>query len=152
MIRNAREADLPGLARAVAAQPLMQRYGTGAETLEQSLRGALARGEELIVVEDAEGACGIAWFLPSGTFALGGYLRLISLFPGHEGRGLGALLLDEVERRTALASRHLFLLCTADNDPALRFYARRGYRDSGLLPDLVRPGIHEVILWKRLAP
>src|SRR5205814_4727470 len=85
VIRNAREADLPELARAVAAQPLMQRYGTGAETLEKSLRGALARGEELIVIEDGEGACGLAWFLPSGTFALGGYLRLIAVIRGREG-------------------------------------------------------------------
>ena len=154
-VRDARPGELQLIAESVARQPLMVRYGTTAEALLRSLGAAVERGDGLLVIEDGDrgpGAAGVAWFLASGTFALGGYLRLISLFPGHEGRGLGALLLDEVERRTARHSRHLFLLCTADNEPALRFYIRRGYRDSGLLPDLVKPGIDEVVLWKRLAP
>ena len=72
------------------------------------------------------------------------------LAPPH--RPVRLVLLQLLEALTQLSSRHLFLLCTSDNEPALRFYARRGYRDSGLLPDLVKPGLHEAILWKRLIP
>ena len=151
-VREARLDDLAPLAETVARQPLMQRYGTGADGLARSLHAAHARGEGLLVAELDSRLAGMAWYLAHGTFALGGYLRLIALCPGREGGGLGALLLDEVERRIAAHSGHLFLLCTADNEAALRFYARRGYRDSGRLPDLVQPGLHEVILWKRLAP
>jgi ribosomal protein S18 acetylase RimI-like enzyme len=150
-VRAARSDEIPLIAEAVARQPLMVRYGTSADALRRSLGAGIERGDGLILVEEGARVAGMAWFVPQGTFALGGYLRLIALFPGHEGHGLGALLLDEVERRTAERSRHLFLLCTADNEAALRFYDRRGYRDSGLLPDLVKPGLHEVILWKRLS-
>ena len=72
------------------------------------------------------------------------------MFPGCESRGLGARLMDEVERRTAEASRHLFLLVSSHNEGARRFYARRGYVETGTLPALVRADIDEVIMWKRL--
>jgi len=148
--RDARPEDLPAVARAVAAQPLMSRYGNSAEALERTFTSALARGEDFLVAQAGEALTGMAWFLRSGTFALGGYLRLIAVYPGCEGQGIGAALLDEVERRTAAASRHLFLLVSHHNDGARRFYARRGYVEAGALPALVRPDIDEVILWKRL--
>lgn len=149
-VREATPADLPSLAAALAGLPLLLRYGTSADALARSLAAAQARGDGLLVAEQEGEACGLAWFLLEGTFALGGYLRLIGLRPGCEGSGLGSLLLGEVERRTAARSGHLFLLCTADNQGARRFYARRGYTEAGELPGLVRPGLDEVILWKRL--
>lgn len=149
-IRAARPDEIDAIAIAVAGQPLMERYGNGAEGLARSFRGAVERGEDFVVAVEEEGLRGMAWFLRTGTFALGGYLRLISVFPGCEGRGLGALLMDEVERRTAESSRHLFLLVSSHNEGARRFYARRGYREAGALPALVRPDIDEVIMWKRL--
>src|SRR4051794_25193059 len=123
-IRDARGEELPDVARAVAGQPLMARYGNTAEALARSFAGALERGEDFLVAEDERGPCGMAWFLRAGTFALGGYLRLIVAWPGREGSGIGAALLDEVERRTAGTSRHVFLLVSSHNAGARRFYAR----------------------------
>ena len=150
MIRDARAEDLAPLARALAGQPLLARYGTSAAALERSLVEARARGDGLLVAEEGGTPRGIAWFLDGGTFALGGYLRLIALAPGEEGRGLGGALLDEVERRVHARSRHLFLLVSGFNDGARRFYAARGYREVGAIPELVREGIDEILLWKRL--
>jgi ribosomal protein S18 acetylase RimI-like enzyme len=149
-IRAARASDLAPLARSLAGQPLLERYGTDAAALERSLSSALARGDGLAVAEEAGAPRGLAWFLVEGTFALGGYLKLIALAPGAEGRGLGGALLDEVERQVAARSRHLFLLVSHFNDGARRFYARRGYREAGALPSLVREGIDEVVMWRRL--
>jgi ribosomal protein S18 acetylase RimI-like enzyme len=93
---------------------------------------------------------GFAWYLPSGTFAAGGYLRLIALAPGGERHGLGGALLDAVERDVAAHARHLFLLVSDWNDGARRFYARRGYAEVGRLPAFVLPDTDEIICCKRL--
>jgi ribosomal protein S18 acetylase RimI-like enzyme len=150
IVRDAAPADLPHLAP-VADQPLLARYGTTRGGLAGALADALSRGDGLLVA-DAPGPVGFAWYLPSGTLALGGYLRLIALLPGHESRGVGSLLLDEVERRVTLTSPHLFLLVSHFNEAAQRFYTRRGYASVGTLPSLVRPDIDEILMWRRLRP
>jgi ribosomal protein S18 acetylase RimI-like enzyme len=150
MIRDARREEIQTLAAAVAPQPLLARYEITAEKLTKNLMGAISRGDGLIVVEEEGSARGFAWFLPTGTFALGGYLRLIALVPGSESRGLGAQLLDEVERRVAQASKSIFLLVSHWNEGARRFYAGRGYAEVGTLPGFVRADTDEVVMMKRL--
>lgn len=152
-IRDAGESDLAAIADAVADQPLLVRYGVTRAGLARSLAEARARGEQILVAEEGPAAPrvrGFAWFLDRGTFAVGGYLRLISLRAGDEGSGIGAHLLDEVERRTALASRHLFLLVSDFNHAAQRFYARRGYAEVGRLPGLVLADVTELVFHRRL--
>lgn len=157
-IRPLAEPDLPALARGLAALPLMARYGRTAERLEASLRAALGRGEGLLVAEDGGAVLGLAWFLPAGTLALGGYLRLIAVLdgrPGEEGapntrRGVGAALLAAFEAEVARTSAHAFLLVSDFNERAQAFYARHGWARVGALPGLVLPDVGEVLYWKRL--
>ncbi len=148
-IRLAVAAELHDLAARVADQPLLRRYGTTAERLSRDLQAAHAAGQSILVAEDERGAVGLAWFLPSGTFALGGYLRLIALAPGETGRGAGAALLDEVERRVRDQSRAIFLLVSHWNEGARRFYAARGYSEVGRLPGFVLADTDEIICFKR---
>jgi len=102
-------------------------------------------------VAEEEGAPGgLAWFLTSGTLALGGYLRLLAVLSSFQGRGLGSALLAAYEEETARGSAHAFLLVSAQNPGAQRFYRRYGYRRVGRLPELVVPGEDEIIYWKRL--
>ena len=154
-VRDASAADVDRIAPLVARQPLLVRYGVGTDALMRNLLGAIDRHEDLLVAEtrppeSTAVPVGMAWFLRDGTFAHGGYLRLIALAPGSEGRGVGGLLLDEVERRTRERSRFLFLLVSRHNDGARRFYTRRGYAEVGTLDAVLKPDIDEVILWKRL--
>jgi ribosomal protein S18 acetylase RimI-like enzyme len=150
IIRDARKDDVPELATRCAHQELLRRYGTTAEKLSGFLTRAIERGDPLLVVEDDGKAVGFAWFHPSGTFANGGYLRLIALEPGREGRGLGAALLDEMEKRVAALSEHMFLLCSDFNTAARRFYKARGYQEVGSLQGFVLPDVAEIICWKKL--
>jgi ribosomal protein S18 acetylase RimI-like enzyme len=149
-VRGAHAADLPPLAAGVWDLPLLRRYGATEHGLRRDLEAALARGDGLLVAARDGEPVGLAWFTEHGTFALGGYLRLIALRPGHQGLRLGARLLDEVERRVAERSRAMFLLVADFNVDAQRFYERRGYQHAGTLPALVRPDIAERLYWKRL--
>lgn len=150
MIRPLAAADVPALARDLAALPLMVRYGRDAARLAAALEGALARGEGLLVAEEAGAVAGLCWFLPAGTLALGGYLKLIAVLEGGRGRGTGAALLAAFEAEVARASAHAFLLVSGFNAAAQRFYERHGYVRVGPLPGLVLADVDEVLYWKRL--
>jgi len=149
-VRPLAAAEIPALARALAGVPLMVRYGRTPEALEAALRAANARGERLLVADERGAIRGLAWFLTQGTLALGGYLRLIAMLPGAEGKGAGAALLAAFEAETSKESRHAFLLVSDFNDGAQRFYERHGYARVGALPALVLPDVAEVMYWKRL--
>lgn len=149
-IRPIQPAELPALAEALARVPLMVRYGNDAARLGKAFAAALDRGESLLVAEEDGVVRGLAWFLTSGTLALGGYLRLIALVPGAEGRGTGLALLRVFEAEVARRSRHAFLLVSDFNAGAIRFYEREGYTRVGPLAGLVLPGVAELLYWKRL--
>ena len=150
IIRPARREELSQLATAVATQELFVRYEISPTRLGQLLAEAIDRGEPVLVAADEGGVHGFAWYLYAGTLGVGGYLRLIALAPGSEGRGAGAALLDAVEADVATRARHLFLLVSDWNEGARRFYARRGYAEVGRLPAFVRADTDEIICWKRL--
>ena len=97
MIRPLATADLPELAAGLAGLPLFRRYDRSAEQLRGMLEGAQARRESLLVAEEGGAPAGLAWFLTSGTLALGGYLRLLAVLGPFQGRGLGAQLLAAYE-------------------------------------------------------
>lgn len=93
---------------------------------------------------------GLCWFLHHGTLGMGGYLRLIAVLGGGQGRGTGAALLAAYEAAVARTSAHGFLLVSDFNGPAQRFYERHGWSRVGAIPKLVLPDVDELVYWKRL--
>jgi GNAT superfamily N-acetyltransferase len=149
-IRPVEAAEIPALAEALAALPLMVRYRRDAGGLGRALEASRARGDGLLAADDGGAVRGVAWFLAAGTLGLGGYLKLIAVLPGGEGKGTGVALLRAFEAETARASAHAFLLVSDFNAGAQRFYEREGYVRVGPLPGLVLPDVAEVLYWKRL--
>ncbi len=72
--------------------------------------------------------------------------------PEAQGRGVGTLLMDAAEDEIFRAGPNVFLLVTATNTRAQRFYERRGYRRIGEIADYIQPGITEVLYRKTLGP
>jgi len=149
-IRDFLPSDAPALGTAVAALPLLQRYGRSAEDLARDWARARERGESLLVCEDAGVALGVAWFTRAGTLARGGYLRLLAVAAPAQDRGIGRALLAAYEAAVAAMSRDTFLLVSDFNVTAQRFYERHGYHRVGTLPGLVLPDVDELLYWKRL--
>jgi len=149
-IRDATAALCVSVAREVADLPLLVRYGMSADWLSRHLQNALAGGESVIVACEGDRPIGFAWFLVRGTFATGGYLRLIAVGRPWQSLRVGAALLDEVERRVGEQSRALFLLVSDFNADAQRFYAAHGYQQAGRLEAFVKPDIDELVYWKRV--
>lgn len=149
-LRPIAEADLVELAAGLSRLPLMARYSRRAEKLEADLRIALARGDGLIGAEVGGALAGFCWFLHDGTLGMGGYLRLIAVLDGAQGRGTGAALLGAYEAEVSRTAAHGFLLVSDFNDAAQRFYERHGWSRVGAIPKLVLPDVDELVYWKRL--
>lgn len=149
-LRTLEDDDIPPLAEGLARLPLMQRYSRSAEKLAADLRAAKARGDGLIAAELGGRLEGFCWFLHHGTLGMGGYLRLIAVLDGAQGRGTGAALLAAYEREVARSAAHAFLLVSDFNEPAQRFYERHGWTRVGAIPKLVLPDVDELVYWKRL--
>ncbi len=64
-------------------------------------------------------------------------LRQLYVLPSMQGRGVGGMLLDEVEEFFPEAKR-LVLEVEAANEKAIRFYVSHGFVDTGLSDDLCR--------------
>jgi predicted GNAT superfamily acetyltransferase len=59
------------------------------------------------------------------------YLDRVAVAPGHRGRGIGAALYAEVERRTRAAWFTLEVNLVPRNEGSLRFHARQGFHEVG---------------------
>jgi ribosomal protein S18 acetylase RimI-like enzyme len=80
----------------------------------------------------------------------GGALEVVTLHAARPGLGLGTALLDAVQARArSLGCARLWLITTNDNEPAARFYERRGmtrvavHRDAVTEARTIKPEIPE---------
>jgi ribosomal protein S18 acetylase RimI-like enzyme len=147
-IRPLTLADIPGIARWVAATPLWQRYGVTEASFAQRLRDGLAEGATIYVAE-REQVLGFLWLVERGAFNRSGYIQLIGVHPDARGAGVGRMLMQFAEEKIFAQGRDLFLLVSDFNTAAQRFYERLGYRQVGKLDDYVVPGVSELIYYKK---
>lgn len=109
-------------------------YGetAGAQQTASWLEANIGSGRlEAFVAEDDGEVIGFATAMAvPASLRLGRFWQIRDLFvvPGHRGLGVGGMLLDAVRAAaTSAGALRLVLQTEADNAPALRLYAERGY-------------------------
>ena len=80
----------------------------------------------------------------------GAYIELIGLDPIGRGKGFGGDIVAWIEDETRGRAANLWALVSSFNEPARRFYARRGFVEIAPLEDLVAKGYQEILLRKPL--
>ena len=106
--------------------------------------GAFTRDDRLLGY-----ACWGATPCTEGTFDL----YWIAVSPDAQGRGIGKLIMQEVERRLKRADARLVLIETSSTEPyapTRAFYRALGYQQVARVPDFYLDGDDRVILAKRL--
>ncbi len=151
-IRILRAHDIPACVAIVTSHALWQRYGISARKARQLIRSARRRRERLYVATADGQVVGFIWFLLHGTFAHSGYIRWIGVAPSARGKGVGTALMAFAETQILRTGPNVFLLVSAFNRLAQRFYRRRGYQPIGRLADYVAPGITELLYRKTTGP
>ena len=78
-------------------------------------------------------------------------MQFLALLPGAQGQGHGQALLQwfEAQARSA-GARNLWICVSAFNTGAQRLYRRFGFEAVTILDDLIKPGVDEVLMRKRL--
>lgn len=107
-----------------------------------------------LAVRDPHGIAGFAYCVPEALTAGTWNLRAIAVDPRAQGQGIGAALLEGVERRVGEAGGHLLVIETsdaADQAVARAMYAARHYREVGRIPDFWELGVGKIIFCKPLS-
>jgi diamine N-acetyltransferase len=138
------------LGEALAAIEPWTHYGAPAADLAALFAPAFDGGIRLAVRSHSNST-------PIGVMAIrhpwlaGPYMQLLALLPGAQGRGHGQVLLAwfEAQARSAGAG-NLWICVSAFNSAALRLYLRFGFECVTILDDLIKPGIDEILMRKRL--
>lgn len=93
---------------------------------------------------------------PAGIMAIrhpwlrGPYIELLGLAPEVQGIGIGRELLRWAEAEAAMAAGNLWVAVSEGNERARSFYEKAGFIPVGRLEGLVREGMDEWLLRKRL--
>lgn len=120
---------------------------SGAQFLEE-LRGVPAT-RYYTVVEDGRSVIGYAGLMVVGEHA---DIQTISVAKEHQGKGLGQMLLSDLEaeavRRKAEA---IFLEVRIDNVEAKGLYLKNGYEELGRRDNYYAPGVDALIMRKVLS-
>ena len=133
-IRRAREQDFPDILKiqAEAFGEYEGTYETTAWTKETLENIKLDAKDKVILVAEWDGAVvGSVRFWNAGGVCV---IRLLSVSPAHQGRGIGRALMREIEKYSADA--HKLYVCTmlrASRNIAM--FLNLGYRPDSLLPD-----------------
>jgi ribosomal protein S18 acetylase RimI-like enzyme len=152
VVRPLRAADVESCTAIMAGLPLWHEYGVSAASARDAFTTALGGGSRVRVAEDGARILGFVDYLVRGTFGHSGYVWAIGVAADAQGRGIGGRLMDAAEDDIFGVGPNVFLLVNANNASAQRFYARRGYRRIGELPDYVRPGVTEILYRKTRGP
>lgn len=129
-VRLARQSDLDELVWLENAAFLTDRFH------EDQIDYLLTRAHgTILVLEESGVVVGAAYLLWRRTVP-SGRLYNLAVHPEHQGKGYGAILMQESELESARRGcESLLLEVRADNTPAIEFYKRHGYTITATLPD-----------------
>jgi diamine N-acetyltransferase len=140
--------DANALAPVFAVMDPWQRYGDTAERLTSYFSEADANAPRFVIACNNEraGVIVIHWHWLGGP-----YVQFLGMVPDYQKAGLGGRVLQwfETEARTR-AARNIWIAASDFNAPALAFYMGFGFERVAVLDDLLRDGIAEILLRKRL--
>jgi predicted N-acetyltransferase YhbS len=133
-IRRATERDFPDILRIQreAFSEYLHLYEVSPWTKETLENIKLDATDKIIFVAQEEGV--IVGSVRFWTVAGVCVIRLLSVSPAHQGRGVGKALMREVERTATDA--HKFYVCTMlRTSRNINLFLSLGYRPESLLPD-----------------
>lgn len=142
IVRDATEADLPAMAAIydhliATTDVIWYEEQLGAETFAGKVDERFGGQWPWIVATEGDEVVGYATFGPFRS--LPGYAHTVehSIFAaaGHERRGIGQILLDElIDRARSLGKSVMVAAIDGGNDGSIRFHARNGFREVARMP------------------
>lgn len=156
MLRELRASDRPDLERILQATRMFsdEEVAVALELIDIGLGRREGDGYCFLVAEEADGrVAGHACFGRAPMTDETWDLYWLAVDPELQGRGIGRLLVEGVERVAREASARLLVVETAGKPeyaPTRAFYERIGYPEHARIRDFYRDGDDKVVHVKRL--
>lgn len=106
--------------------------------------------KEVYVIRINDEIAGFVILQIDGTFK--GYIQTICINEDFRGKGLGKKLLTFCEERILKISPNIFICVSSFNTRALQLYTEFGFKIIGELPNFIKEGFTEILLWKTFGP
>ncbi len=121
-------------------------FGYSAERFESYLRrrDPALRRYAITVDKELAGVAAVRY-----PWLHGAYLELLGMLRPFQGRGLGPEVVQWFEAHSFRAAPNAWILVSAFNTRARKFYARLGFIEAATLPDFLQPGHDEILLRKQ---
>jgi len=139
---------LKGCTEALIHSEIGEKYFPTAQEAEAFLQQGLTKGEVFVAIDEQGDCVGYIWFTLAGAFYRFPYLLNIAVKKDLRGRGIGKKLLAFFEAKGFAKASRLFLLVSDFNAGAKRLYQAMGYKEVGVIPDLIKQGVAEHIMMK----
>jgi ribosomal protein S18 acetylase RimI-like enzyme len=141
------EEETQLLAENFAQMDPWKRLGFSSEVLK---RYFVATDSSRIVVTISSSQTLIGVVVIRYPWLRGPFIEFLGFFEAAQQKGHGREVLVWIESEMKEHDQNLWITASAFNEAALKAYDRLGFTRVGVLPDLVRPGEHEVLLRKTL--
>lgn len=149
IIRAMKLEDRPAVIALLCDSDPWKRLGYIATDWEQYF-APIPQGRDSYVADFDGNVAAIAVVRPK--FLLGDYLELFGVADWSRGKGIGGQVLGHIESVVFARAKNLFACVSDFNEPARRFYRKRGYHEIGLIPNLLISGSAEILLRKTTGP
>jgi len=125
-----------------------QRYFADHQYTLNLLQAGIDKKELFVGMNGPKAVAGFYWASGTGMFCRFPYLRILAVKPAFRNKGVGKKLLDHFEENGFNLASKVFLAVSDFNVEAQRFYKRNRYIRVGIVPDLYKPGIAEILMMK----
>ena len=140
-VRTASEADLPAVSALLGViwhatydslygADLVEKITRGHHSVEELTKQLLRPHSEFLAADDGKAIAGVAYAAAPGDDARIVNLHALHILPAMQGRGVGGMLLQEIEE-SFFESERLRLEIDARNERATGFFESQGYVKAG---------------------
>jgi ribosomal protein S18 acetylase RimI-like enzyme len=118
--------------------------------IDLCIQAFVGASKEVYIIKNDKEIAGFVILQMDGTFK--GYIQTICINEDFRGNGLGKQLLTFCEDRILHISPNVFICVSSFNTRALELYTGFGFKIIGELPNFVKDGFSEILLWKTVSP
>lgn len=144
-MRNKKEAETCARALETSEPWVTLRRG-----YKHSIKPLMDPSRETYIAISGKEIVGFALLDVRGPFR--GYIHLLCVMTEWRNLGVGAMLIEHVEKRVFREHPNVFLCVSSFNRAAQRFYKRMGFKRVGTIPDYIVEGHSEYLMRKARGP
>jgi ribosomal protein S18 acetylase RimI-like enzyme len=148
-IRLIRVEDIPACLEIVPREEPWLTLGEAPGTMSAYFLERIQKGEGYLALLAGEA---VGFVTVKDDFLHGGYIRRIAVRQGYRGKSIGRQMMQFIEEQVFSHYSNIFVCVSSNNPQARKFYRNLGYRQAGILPNLIQPGEVEFLLRKVRKP